>query len=86
MEQPPNDDKYVLSPFRKKVAVSSMSRREAFVILKVDISYSSREIRQKYRMLARKYHPDKWCDRCRFTRKEGEDIFKNLSNAYSIIG
>ena len=83
---PPNDVKHTLSPFRKKVSVSIMSRRESFVILKVDVSCSSRKIRQKHMMLTRKNHLDKWCDRCRFTRKEGECVFKNLSDSHSVAG
>ena len=38
MKQTPKDDEHAVSPFRKKVAVSSMSRREAFATLKVDVS------------------------------------------------
>ena len=72
-------------PHRKRVSTNSMSRREAFEKLKVEVSRSSHEVRQKHRMLERKYHPDECRERCRLAKKEGEDMLKNLSSACSMI-
>ena len=44
-------------------------------------NWSKTKARGKCRMMARKYYPDEWCDRCRVAMKESEDAFKNLSNA-----
>ena len=58
-----------------------MTRREVLETLNACDRYSDREIRRKYRMLVRKYYPDKWNEQCIFTKEEGKNIFKNLSNA-----
>lgn len=83
---PPTSDKYTVTPQRIKVLVGTMTRNDAMKILNVGIGCSDREIRRNYRLLARKYHPDKWCDRCLFTKREGEEIFKKLANAYNKLG
>ena len=67
-------------------AIVRMTRFEAYRVLTVTRSCSEREIRRKYRLLARKYHPDKWNEKCEFTKEVSEKIFKNLSSAYTLIG
>ena len=61
----------------------TITRSDAMRILNVRNGCSEREIRRNYRLLACKYHPDEWCDRCLFTEREGEEIFKNLANAHN---
>ena len=70
----------------KKVSVCTMPRREAFTTLNIDAASSPREIRRRHAMLARKHQLGKWCDRCRLAIKEGENMFKNASNAHAIVG
>ena len=65
---------------------SIMTRSNALKILNVRDGCSDREIRRNYRLLARKYHPDKLCDRYLFMKREGEEIFKNLANLYNKLG
>ena len=49
--------------------------------MKVVIGSNAAEISSNRKMLARKYHPDEWCDRCIIARKENEDMFKIASSA-----
>ena len=44
---------------------------------------NKREVKLKYKLLARKYHPDKWCTECKFSSENAETIFKEIANAYS---
>ena len=38
-----------------------------------------------YAQLARKYYPDKWCEQYQFSKNDGENVFKNISNEYEIL-
>ena len=75
-------DRYNITPQRLKPISDTMSKSDALKVLNLDGRCSDREIRRMYRLLARKYHPDKWCDSCMFSRREGEEIFKCISNAF----
>ena len=66
-------------------AIVNMSRSKAAEILNVADGTLEREIKMRYMALARKYHPDKWCSRCKFSIMEGENVFKNISNAYDVL-
>ena len=79
-----NNNKYDVTPDRCLEARISISRSEAVNILKVD-GMSKREIRLRYISLARKYHPDKWVERCNFSKAQSENIFKNVANAYDVL-
>ena len=79
-------DRYTVTPQRIIPISNTMSRRDALKVLNLDSKCSDSEIRRKYRFLARKYHPDKWCDRCVFSRSEGEEIFKSIANAFNKLG
>lgn len=54
---------------------------EARKILGLEETATLREIRDAYRKLALKYHPDK----CQGNRKESEEMFKKITAAYDII-
>ena len=75
-------DRYNITPQRLKPISDTMSKSDALKVLNLDGRCSDREIRRMYRLLARKYHPDKWSERCMFSRNDGEEIFKCISNAF----
>ena len=56
---------------------------ELFEILNINPTSNKRKVTVYFRTLARIFHPDKYYDKIKeFTRKEGEEKFKQLSNAY----
>ena len=57
-----------------------MADRDYYEVLGVSRSSSSQEIKQAYRKLAIKYHPDK-----NRGNKQAEDKFKEATNAYEIL-
>jgi len=81
----PDNVRYDISPGRDVEVMVNMSRSKAVEILNVADGTSKREIRMRYMALVRKYHPDKWCSRCKFSIVEGENVFKNISNVYDIL-
>jgi curved DNA-binding protein CbpA len=56
-----------------------------YKILEIDKNLSQLEIRQKYLLLAFKYHPDKNIHLANEVRIEYENKFKMISNAFSIL-
>ena len=55
--------------------------KDYYAILEVDTSSSEREIKQAYRKLAKKYHPDRNPD-----NPDAHERFKEVSEAYNVIG
>ena len=51
-------------------------------ILRTTRDACRREVRLKYRLLAQKYHPDKWAEKYQFSKKEVENYFKDIFNTY----
>jgi curved DNA-binding protein len=58
-----------------------MEYKDYYKILGVTKSSSQDEIKKAYKQLAKKYHPDKNRD-----NKSAEDKFKDISEAYEVIG
>ena len=56
------------------------SKRDYYVILGVDKEASEDQIKQSFRSLARKYHPDK-----NPNNPEAESKFKEIQEAYAIL-
>lgn len=56
--------------------------KDYYKILEIDKNATSEEIKKSYRKLALKYHPDKNKDNKEFY----EEKFKNISEAYQILG
>ena len=49
--------------------------------LNIGIDCSKREVKIRYIILARNYHPEKWNDECTFDQKTArEEIFINVPN------
>jgi len=59
-----------------------MSNKDYYQILGISENATDDEIKKVYRKLAMQYHPDKNQDR----RKEAEERFKALSEAYYVLG
>ncbi|HEX5308018.1 MAG TPA: molecular chaperone DnaJ [Solirubrobacteraceae bacterium] len=58
-----------------------MARPDYYKTLEVDKKASAEEIKKAYRKLARKYHPDRNPD-----DKQAESRFKEISQAYDVLG
>jgi DnaJ-class molecular chaperone len=54
--------------------------------LGVDTTASASEIKKVYRKLAMKYHPDKQISKTEEEQKKAEERFKEISQAYDILG
>lgn len=58
-----------------------MEYKDYYKIMGVDKKATAKEIKQTYRRLARKYHPDVNPD-----NKEAEEKFKEINEAYEVLG
>jgi curved DNA-binding protein CbpA len=58
-----------------------MSKKDYYEVLGVNKDASDNEIRRAYKKLAVKWHPDKHPD----NKKEAEEKFKEISEAYSVL-
>jgi molecular chaperone DnaJ len=61
------------------------TEKDYYKILGVSKNASEDEIKKAYRKLAVKYHPDKLANASEKERQEGEDKFKEISEAYDIL-
>jgi tetratricopeptide (TPR) repeat protein len=62
-------------------------RKNYYKILGVDKRADARAIKKAYRKLTLKYHPDKnQGSKGEFTPEEAEDLFKDLGEAYEVLG
>ncbi|MFQ5979501.1 MAG: molecular chaperone DnaJ [Candidatus Heimdallarchaeota archaeon] len=61
------------------------SKRDYYEVLGVRRDVSPQELKKAYRRLARKYHPDTLRNASDAEKKEAEEHFKELSEAYSVL-
>ncbi len=57
-----------------------MAERNLYILLEINSTASSNEIKSAYRALAKKYHPDK-----NIGNKTAEEYFKEIQEAYAIL-
>ncbi|MCI1785102.1 MAG: molecular chaperone DnaJ [Bacteroidales bacterium] len=60
-------------------------KRDYYEVLGVGKEASADEIKNAYRKLAIKWHPDKWVNGTESEKKVAEDKFKEASEAYSVL-
>ena len=79
-----NNDLYTVTPARRQLNINTdqLSIEQSKKILNINNNTTQRELRLRYKLLARKYHPDKWVAKCEFTKTQGAEYFKDISNAY----
>ena len=71
-----NSSKFNVTPGREKGGEhNTMDTRIATKILGTTRNACSREIKLKYRLLARKYHPDKWVKEYVFSKERSRRLF-----------
>lgn len=63
-----------------------MSNKNYYEILGVDRNATAEEISKKYKKLALQYHPDRHVNDSEEEKKAAEEKFKEIAEAYSVIG
>ena len=61
------------------------AKRDYYEVLGVDRKASADEIKQAYRKLALKWHPDRWVSASDAEKKTAEENFKEAAEAYSVL-
>ena len=62
-----------------------MEKRDYYEVLGVTKGSSEGEIKKAYRKAAMKYHPDKYTNASEKEKKEAEDKFKEVNEAYQVL-
>ena len=74
-----------MAPVRNVRFKPSMHRTEAARMLGANTHFSGREVNVKFKILALKYHTDKWRERRVFAKGDGEEAFKVIVSAYDAL-
>ncbi len=62
-----------------------MSKKDYYDLLGVEKTASENDIKKAYRKLAMKYHPDKYSNATEKEKKEAEEKFKEVNEAYQVL-
>lgn len=62
-----------------------MAKKDYYKILGVDKNVTDNELKKVFRKLALKYHPDKYTGKSEKEKKEAEDKFKEIAEAYNVL-
>lgn len=62
-----------------------MAKKDYYDLLGVEKTASEAEIKKAYRKLAMKYHPDRFSNATETEKKEAEEKFKELNEAYQVL-
>ena len=62
-----------------------MAKRDYYEVLGLSKNASESEIKKAYRKAAMKYHPDKFSNSSEAEKKEAEEKFKEINEAYEIL-
>lgn len=62
-----------------------MAKRDYYEVLGVPKDASESDIKKAYRKAAMKYHPDKFANSSEAEKKDAEDKFKEINEAYEIL-
>ena len=74
-----------LSPTSPKRLFIPTIKSKALQVLQLSNLATSREISLQFRILARRYHPDKWDESKSFLKDEASEKFKAISNAKELL-
>lgn len=62
-----------------------MEKKDYYKILGVDKNIKNDDLKKAYKKLAVKYHPDKYANKSEKEKKEAEEKFKEIAEAYSVL-
>ena len=62
-----------------------MAKRDYYEVLGVDKNASENDIKKAYRKAAMKYHPDKFANASDAEKKDAEEKFKEINEAYQVL-
>lgn len=62
-----------------------MAKRDYYEVLEINKGATEAEIKKAYRKAAMKYHPDKYTNASEQERKEAEEKFKEINEAYQVL-
>ena len=62
-----------------------MAKKDYYEVLGVSKNATDQEIKSSFRKLSRKYHPDMQAGKTDSEKKESEDKFKEIAEAYDVL-